>query len=156
MTVKKKWLPWAAVGLAVLLAATYLLAYHGETEPTLLEGGKIPTPVGTLYYPEEWVDDVSIEDISKGKRYIVRVSASVDGEKVCLFDLHIGDKGTGYQLGKAPDSSGKMQSIWLDIRQIEPGVSWPEEEIQRIELLQGMVNELIMQINDLPGFVENR
>ncbi len=155
----------AVVVLSILLVVSLCVALRlhsrleagqGESTPESTEQrvpskGEIVTPVGTLTFPEEWVDSVNIERL-QGDQYAVRVSGTVAGEAVTLFELSVGG-GTGYLLGEAPDEAGKSQPIWVNISEIQPKQSWSEEEIRQINLLQSCVNDLMDQIYNLSGFV---
>lgn len=122
-----------------------------STAPTPAADPEIVTPIGTLTLPEEWLDLMKVEDISTEGRYSVRVSGAVAGDWVTLFQLSVGG-GTGYQLGEAPDKTGKMLEIWLDISEIKAQSGWSQEQTQQINLMQGSVNDLIDQIYGLEGF----
>lgn len=116
------------------------------------EKTEIKTPVGTLVFPEEWDQDVQIEDTSSEDRYSVSFYGKVGSDKVFLFEISIGEKGSGYQLGSAPDEDGKKQLLWLNISEIVSDSSWSEEEVSYINTLQSCVNDLIDQFYQMKGF----
>lgn len=120
-------------------------------EPELWDGS-FETPVGTLHFSAELAPDVELEDISAGGQFALAFSVQVAEEKVELFKLLIGGAADAYCLGSAPNADNTMLPVFVDIRQIQPGENWTEEEIERVNLLQSSVNEIIDQIYDLPGF----
>ena len=94
----------------------------------------------------------TIEDVSADGQYAVRVSAPVGTDDVLLFVLSVGENGSGYALGSAPDASGAQTAIWLDIHEIPKDAAWTADEYAHINALQSFVNDLIEQINHLEGF----
>ena len=77
---------------------------------------------------------------------------TANGEDVLLFELSVGTKEGGYQLGSAPDADGNMQPVWLNIKEIEAKPEWSAEDTTRINTLQECVNDLIDQLNHMDGF----
>ena len=113
---------------------------------------KLSTPVGDLVLPQELAAVCRIEDVSADGQYAVRVSAPVGTDDVLLFVLSVGENGSGYALGSAPDASGAQTAIWLDIHEIPKDAAWTADEYAHINALQSFVNDLIEQINHLEGF----
>lgn len=160
----KKWMIAAAVIVIAALAAVLIFALNGNSEEDGIPMGKssvaetadgeVETPVGTLVFPTEWADRVWTEDASSGDLYSEKFYSSVGKDEVLLFELSVGADGVGYRLGSAPDETGAMQELWLNISVIEPESSWTEEQVSQINLLQSCVNDLIEQIRELDGFRE--
>lgn len=113
---------------------------------------EIETPVGTLIFPEAWAGAVQMKDTSADGQYAVSFYGTVGGEDVLLFELSVGAKEGDYQLGSAPDAAGDMQSVWLNIKEIEAKPEWSAEETTQINTMQECVNDLIDQLNQMDGF----
>lgn len=113
---------------------------------------EIETPVGTLIFPEAWAGAVQMKDTSADGQYAVSFYGTVGGEDVLLFELSVGAKEGDYQLGSAPDAAGNMQSVWLNIKEIEAKPEWSAEETTQINTMQECVNDLIDQLNQMDGF----
>jgi len=164
---------WVSVMLSVLLACLLLAGCGNGTEPDSQPNGtqgedgasnssdvqdmapkklEIETPVGTLLFPEEWAGEVQTKDTSADGQYAVSFYGTVNGEDVLLFELSVGTKEGGYQLGNAPDADGNMQPVWLNIKEIETKPEWSAEDTTRINTLQECVNDLIDQLNHMDGF----
>lgn len=113
---------------------------------------ELETPVGTLTFPEEWAGDVQAKDTSADGTYAMSFYGTVNGADVLLFEIAIGAAEGGYQLGSAPDADGNMQSVWLNIKEIEAKPEWSAEETTQINTMQECVNDLIDQLNQMDGF----
>lgn len=117
--------------------------------------GVVSTPVGKLTFPEEWADAVQMEDTSTGDQYAVSFYGMIGADRIFLFEFSIGANGSGYQLGSVPDADGNAQMIWLNISAIQSDPSWSEEDITRINTMQGCVNDLMEQLRAMDGFQES-
>lgn len=113
---------------------------------------EIVTPVGKLTYPEEWAESVKVEEKTSGGTYSAKFVGSVGKDKVVLFEVVVGENGSGYQIGTLPDDEGNAQRVWINISTIEAKSSWSEEDISNINLMQSCVNDIIEQINSIDGF----
>lgn len=164
---------WVSVMLSVLLVCLLLAGCGNGTAPDSQPNGTqgedgapnssdvqdttpkkldIETPVGTLTFPEEWAGDVQTKDTSADGTYAMSFYGTVNGADVLLFEIAIGAAEGGYQLGSAPDADGNMQSVWLNISEIETKPEWSAEDTTRINTLQECVNDLIDQLNHMDGF----
>lgn len=150
----------AVIALAVLVvvlvrghkpAGTLTPLQSAEPIPVSADA-KLSTPVGDLVLPQELAAVCRIADVSADGQYAVRVSAPVGADDVLLFVLSVGENGSGYALGSAPDASGAQTAIWLDIHEIPKDAAWTADEYAHINALQSFVNDLIEQINHLEGF----
>ena len=159
---------WLRLVPCILLACLLLVGCGNGTEPdsqaqepnsTQSEEGEHSgsdvqneTPVGTLIFPEAWAGAVQMKDTSADGQYAVSFYGTVGGEDVLLFELSVGAKEGDYQLGSAPDAAGNMQSVWLNIKEIEAKPEWSAEETTQINTMQECVNDLIDQLNQMDGF----
>lgn len=114
--------------------------------------GSVETPIGSFDYPAELARSVMTEDDSTDGAYIESFYAFVGSEKVRLFTLSIGDHESGFRMGSAPDAAGKRYDVYVDIKPIEQGSDWTEEDVSRVNRLQEGVNDLMDQIRALEGF----
>lgn len=110
-------------------------------------GYELKTPIGTVYYPEEWMDFIEVEEKTEGDTFISDFCCKAADEAVCLFTLSVGPEGKGYLLGTLED-----QSVWIDVCQIETQDTWSEEDTSRIFDMQNRVNDILDQIYHLDGF----
>jgi len=163
---KSKGLLWklimavAAVAVVVLIVVVQGRANAPAADPsdqpqtgTLADTeGRFQTPVGELTFPIEWADQVTLQANQDDGAYTGAFYGKVGTQQVLLFRLLIGGQGTGYELGSAPNGQNQLQSVWLDISQIEADPAWTEEQTKEINTVQACVNDLIDQINELPGF----
>lgn len=113
--------------------------------------GKFQTPVGELVFPAEWADAVRLEE-NKGDPYSAAFYTKTEEQELLLFRLYVGEKGTGYELGAAPDTANRLCPVWLDISAVEDDPERSEEETRRLNTIQSCVNDLIDQIYALPGY----
>ena len=115
----------------------------------------VKTPVGELAFPGELSDQVRMEEASSETYHLVRFYGEAAGNQVLLFELAFGGDQGDYAVGTAPDASGAQTPIWLNVKALERGADWTDEEAEQMNLLQSCVNDLLEQIYALPGFVEN-
>ena len=148
------------VAVAIVILAVVLINGHRLTESPsqggnsalASENARLSTPVGALALPQALADSCRLEDASEGSQYSMRFYGKVGTDSVLLFELSVGENGSGYALGSAPDASGNQMPIWLDIHEIKKDPAWTDDEFNRINELQSYVNDLIEQINHLDGF----
>ncbi len=149
--------------VAVLAAVIYLLKSHDISSPTgqegqedmeqeELKGEPLDTPAGELIVPEAWSDQVEIEDTSSDGTFSKSFYKTVGDQKVLLYELIIGENGTGYELGSVPDKNGEQQKVWLNISVLDKDESWSDDEFNEINTIQSGVNDLIDQIYQMDGF----
>lgn len=145
---------------ALIVAAVYIIQTHGKgsdhdqavTDQEELVGEPLDTPVGELIIPEAWSDQVEMEDASSEGNYVQSFYKTVGDKKVLLYELIIGENGTGYELGTLPDKDGNESKVWINISVIDKDESWSDEEYEEINTIQSGVNDLIDQIYQMDGF----
>ncbi len=113
---------------------------------------QISTPLGELKLSGEWAETVETKDSSSGGEFALSFYGKVKSRDVFLFELSVGSRSNGYQLGTYTDDKGNEQSVWLNINEITPDSSWSQDEIEEINKTQSCVNELIDQLNQIDGF----
>ena len=73
-------------------------------------------------------------------------------QKVLLYELIVGENGTGFELGSVPDKNGDRQKVWININAIDRDESWSDDEFNEVCTLQDGVNDLLDQIYQIDGF----
>ena len=121
-------------------------------EPKEPEGQEIKTPVGSVFYPNEFSEYLHINTMDDSDMFVAEFCAELEKENVVLFILHMGEKESGYCLGTVPDTAGNPCTIWLDVPEIEGSEAWSEEEKGRVADMQARVNDILDQIYHLEGF----
>ena len=149
--------------VAVLAAIAFIVKTHNSTsapgqqegqemEQDELKGDPMDTPAGEIIIPEAWSDQVEIEDTSADGKYSKSFYKTIGDQKILLYELVIGEDGSGYELGSVPDKNGDRQKVWLNINVIDRDESWSDDEYNEINTIQSGVNELIDQIYQMKGF----
>lgn len=128
-----------------------------EFVPQENTGIAVETPYITLYYPEEWQGLVSVEqtEAEGGQRLAFRTKiAQADTE---LFSLIFSgnDTAEGFLLGALTQENGEVVHVFAAMNEQIPE-TWSEEEISQFSSMQERVNDLIMQLNEAPGFDSGR
>lgn len=175
---KPRKLLWALAALAILAAVLLLLfpwnkkaaALNGTADPAATQNGTpadaassehddpaarlltLHTPVGELGFPDEYAESVELSERAAEGSYSAVLEGRVGESRIKLFELLVGAETPDYLLGYAPDADGNRLPVGLNISEIPADPAWSEEEVRRINLTQSCVNDLIEQINGLPGF----
>ena len=133
------------------------------TEPSIANGVEfapegnpgiaVETPYLTLYYPEEWQNIVTAEKTETEKGLKLTFRTTVAETEEVLFSLIFSDSETkeGYPLGVLKQSDRKKVHVYSVMNEQIPE-NWSEEEIRQFGSMQERVNDLIMQLNETPGF----
>lgn len=113
---------------------------------------ELQTPVGVLRFPDEFAGEVELSETTQNGVYSAVVDGFVGETRVRLFKVLVGEELPAYLVGYVPNEQGELLPVGLDISEIPTDPSWSEAQTKRINLLQGCVNDLIEQINLLPGY----
>lgn len=116
------------------------------TEETVADSMKVNTKYGALYYPDQWLEFVSISQSTSDDVLTVTFQAMVQDKVYTLFELTI-DQERGTEVGKLIDSSGKSYSVYLRLAELELDESLSEIEKDRLYAMQEDVNFVIDHLN---------
>lgn len=156
---KKRTTAWL---LAALMAAGVMLAgcdseEKAVTPPEKIESAQqevaipddvIPTPCGELTFPGMWKEHVSFEIEEEGEDYRVTFTGTSDGVEAKLFTLCFGSvPERAYVMG-----SFEQMQVSILMHTIEPQQDWPEGAYDALCSLQESQNDLLIQLQQLPGF----
>lgn len=133
------------------------LANGEEFAPVEIEGIAVDTPYVTLYYPEEWQGLVTVKALKAAPEYRVEFHTEVAGSDIVLFGLIFSTAETaeGFPLGSLTQQSGEAVYVFAAMNEELPE-TWSEEEIDQFSSMQERINDLIMQLNETPGFDTGR
>lgn len=143
----------AAVALTIWLCFFRTPSSEPElpTAPTeVFSGLSIATPVGELFYPEQWADSIRIE--TANDPYSATVYGSAEGREAALFTIYVGGTGAGHLFGTAKTSNGARMELRVDVYDFSPDTAWSQEASDAIYAMQERVNDIIEQIYLLPDF----
>lgn len=148
------------IALCVIAAAVFAVVHFSggndegqqPQEEGELSGVEIKTPVGSLYYPEEWADYLGIDENTEDGNYSAVFYSIADESKIQIFAIHIGAAGNGYLMGSVKNADGEEVNVWADVKEIESKPEWTDEESDRISAMQNRVNDIMDQIYHLEGF----
>lgn len=122
-------------------------------EPTPVpEGDKLITPLGELEFPGELAGRIRVEYPKEGDLFVAHVFGSVGQQEAYLFTVFMGQTDIGYYFGKAPNASGEMLEIRIEIEDFQSDGTWSENGVEEVRSMQSRVNDLIEQLYELPGF----
>ena len=113
-------------------------------------GYELDTPIGTIYYPEEWMEYIEVSQKNENGTYKADFYCKLSEEKVGLFTLYVGSEGKGYLMGSVDDFSA-----WIDVYDITVKDGWSQDEVSRINNMQNRVNDIMDQIYHVDGFQQN-
>ena len=134
-------------------AVTEPLANGAEFAPVEIAGIAAQTPYVTLYYPEEWEGLVTVKATKADPEYRMDFHTEVSGKDIVLFGLIFSTAETaeGFALGSLTQQSGEAVYVFAAMNEELPE-TWSEEEIDQFSSMQERINDLIMQLNETPGF----
>ena len=119
-----------------------------NNDKTLYE---IETPYCTLYYPNQWDNEIKIEQI-EDEAYIVKFSALLDNKgKQHLFDVIFNSE--SQELGYFDTKDGKV-SVDVIPADIIFDDTWTDAEKNMIYSMQEEINYMIEKLTEQDGFVE--
>ena len=143
----------------LLVAAVCLAVCSCEKEPTVettattettipwqtqpLEYFLIETSYGTLKFPQQWKEDLTIEKqaTETGEEVIFRETITKD--QLTLFTICIGGTENGSYIGTLTDATGKTREVYLRINELDLGDDLSTEQKSRIYAMQESVNDII-------------
>lgn len=120
-----------------------------ETEPPMVA---IETPYCTLYYPEQWADNLRTEITGEEFDMAVGFYGTVAQEEYLLFTLYFGGA-EGFPAGVLEIQDGVMLDVTLDIADLEMNDSWNQEETERICAMQEAMNDVLSYLEMEEKFV---
>lgn len=144
---RKKIFVTAAVIIALLGAVVGIILYaSGEKEYG--EYVLLHTPVGEMYFTEQWEKYTVVEESTDDEEYSAVISAETTSGTIQLYTLHIGSGSEdsfliGYVNGN---------EIWVDIPELTVGEDWSDKNINIIYSMQEDLNCMIDQITHMDGY----
>lgn len=125
---------------------------EGEA-PVQRTGVPIETAYLTLYYPEEFADEVMLKYDATEDGYVINVFAQNVGAGFELFTMEFTNADSdGYKLGELKGEDGEQVGVYMLMNQ-QSAEDWSAEDYETINLLQSTANDLIMQLNENANFV---
>lgn len=113
------------------------------------DGTAVETPYITLYYPNTWTELKTAEVTQDGENCRVTFKTAVANRELELFSLIFGpEEAEGYFLGTL---DGVL--VYSLMNEQNPA-DWSEEDYMEISRQQEYINELFLQIYEMPGFVQ--
>lgn len=126
----------------------------GATEQFVMEtdGLKINTQYASMYYPDEYVNDVIINVNEDAEKSVVSVFAMFDGKNYELFSVIFDtSESEGFKMGSLKHED---KEVGIFVRMNEWNTdNWPDAEVMHLSRLQESVNILIDQLHNADGFV---
>lgn len=156
----RKWLSVSIVGLLlVLVIGGSVLWFQNdrqvETPDKIVmetDGLKINTQYASMYYPDEYVNDVIINVNEDAEKSVVSLFATFDGKNYELFSVIFDtSESEGFKMGSLKNGD---KEVGIFIRMNEWNTdNWPDAEVMHLSRLQESVNILIDQLRNADGFV---
>ena len=115
-------------------------------------GYEVKTPVGTVFYPEEWVKHLKVEENTGDDTYTAAFYSKLKDEDVLLFTLQVGGDSDAYLLGSAQDEEGAEQKLWMDVNMEATEAERSEKAAERVLEMQNRVNDILDQLYHLDSF----
>lgn len=103
---------------------------------------KIETAYGTLYYPKQWEDFVSIEQNEEDDKIVVSFAATISDTSYPLFEVTIGGN-EGTSVGEITDSEGTKRTVYMQAGELEEDPNLTETEQKRLYAMQEDLNYVI-------------
>ena len=108
----------------------------------------ISTPIGDLYFTEQWKDYIVTHENATDDGYVVTISVVTDSGTVKLNDLYIGaETDAGLLLGSVNDVS-----VRIDIADVVLGSDWNAEDTDIVYTIQEALECVADQIAEMDGF----
>ena len=134
---------------------------NAANNPTYLEPVDLPAiPVPTKYivlsYPAELEGEVKVAYQETDNGQTIHFITDFTGDELELFRFSIGkDVADGYQLGVLEDEELGSLNVCVSVKEYTNGTFKPEE-YNKLNMLQGYVNEIIVQFYADSRFVPNK
>lgn len=110
----------------------------------------VETPYCDLYFPEEWADQVEVEQ-EEGDVHAVSFYGMVDGkERKLLFDVLFGEE-VGSEIGTL-NVDGQDIRVAIQFANINVDETWTEDETNTIYSMQEDVNYLMDELKNMENF----
>lgn len=110
--------------------------------PVEAEDILIQTSYGTLHYPGNWQEYVTIRQEQSGSVVLVTFETEIDGAKYELFRISIGQD-EGSVVGSLTDSTGTQRNVCLHVDELPADSGLEESEQTRFYAMQEDLNYLI-------------
>ena len=113
------------------------------------DGTAVETPYVTLYYPNTWTELERVEVTQDGENCRVTFKTVVADRELELFSLILGpEEADGYLLGT-------LDGVFVySLMNEQNPKDWSEEDYTNISRQQEYINELFLQIYEMPGFTQ--
>lgn len=110
--------------------------------PVEAEDILIQTSYGTLHYPGNWQEYVTIRQEQSSSAVLVTFETEIDGAKYELFRISIGQD-EGSVVGSLTDSTGTQRNVCLHVDELPADSGLEESEQTRFYAMQEDLNYLI-------------
>ena len=161
----RKWLSVSIAGLLLVLVigGSVLWFQNDSTDDQQVEmpdkfvmetdGLKINTQYASMYYPDEYVNDVIINVNEDAEKSVVSLFATFDGKNYELFSVIFDtSESEGFKMGSLKNDD---KEVGIFVRMNEWNTdNWPDAEVMHLSRLQESVNILIDQLRNVDGFVQ--
>ena len=137
---------------------TFTLAdpnYSGEGTMATPDFAVISTPRGDLFLGGELKDKVSVKNVSTDYGKAVAIYAKTAKGEAKVFTIHMATDEPGkHNLGFIMGENGKAYEIGIGMEKIAES-NWSEADLNLIYEVMEEVNDVITQITEMPGYVED-
>lgn len=144
---RKKLLVTIAILLVVLAAEMVFLLYM-PVEKEYGEFVLLHTPIGEMYFSEQWEKYTVVEETTTAEGYTATISAETNSGTVHIYTLHIGH---GFQSGILVGYVDGCE-IWVGVPNVAMDASWREKDVNVVYSMQEEAEGIVNQITKLEGF----
>lgn len=113
----------------------------------------VSTPYGELDFPQQYYDDVKIEESNENGVFSQTFYATITEEPVELYTVYFGQTDTGFDAGYILTDNGEKVPVRLHLTDFESEEKFTEDEEYNLLVLQETVNELLKSIKSLENYV---
>lgn len=113
-----------------------------QEEVIITEEPTVETEYGTLYYHEQWLGLMKIEQNKEGENVIVSFEGEADGARYPLFTIIIGSSDESY-VGEITDASGAKHEVFAVFEDLEQYINIAQEDYDRLCAMQEDLNFVI-------------